>query len=170
MEKAVAAPAGPAKSPLDLAIDSLIIGRNSHPFALLGPHAVETPAGPRWVIRMFHPGAISASIVFTDSLTVIEATKLRPDGFFEPTLPETAIARPSPKTYRIRYGFPSGATHEQYDTYAFPFLLSEFDLYLMGEGRHYDTYNKLGPHLHTVEGVKCVNFAAWAPTAPRVSV
>ena len=87
MEKAAAAPAAPAKSPLDLAIDALIIGRNSDPFALLGPHEVETPTGRRWVIRMFHPGAISASIVFTDSLTVIEATKLRPEGFFEATLP-----------------------------------------------------------------------------------
>src|SRR5258708_13502693 len=149
MEKAAAAPAAPAKSPLDLAIDALTIGRNSDPFALLGPHAVETPAGRRWVIRMFHPGAISASIVFTDSLTVIEATKLRPEGFFEATLPETVIDRPSPKTYRIRYGFPSGATHEQYDTYAFPFLLSEFDLYPMGEGRHSDTLNTLPAHLHT---------------------
>jgi hypothetical protein len=66
MEKAAAAPASSAKSPLDLAIDALVIGRNADPFGLLGPHAVETPAGRRWVIRMFHPAAISAAIRFID--------------------------------------------------------------------------------------------------------
>ncbi|HXN50489.1 MAG TPA: 1,4-alpha-glucan branching protein GlgB [Candidatus Acidoferrum sp.] len=170
MEKAAAAPASPAKSPLDLAIDALVIGRNSDPFALLGPHAVETPSGRRWVIRTFHPGAISTAIRFTESQNVIEATKLRPEGFFEASLPETQQDRPAPASYHIQYRFASGATHEQHDTYAFPFLLSEFDLYLMGEGRHYDTYNKLGAHVHTVEGVRGVNFAVWAPSARRVSV
>ena len=57
-----------------------------------------------------------------------------------------------------------------YDTYAFPFLLTEFDLYLMGEGRHYDAYEKLGAHLKTVDGVTGVHFAVWAPNARRVSV
>src|SRR5689334_8979562 len=120
MEKSAARPAGPVKSPLDLAIDAIIIGRNSDPFALLGPHAVETPAGRRWVIRMFHPGAISAAIRFVDSQTVVEAAKLRPQGFFEATLPETQQDRPSASNYRVKYQFASGATHEQYDTYAFP--------------------------------------------------
>src|SRR5229473_2629347 len=168
--KAAAAPAAPAKSPLDLAIDALIIGRNSDPFALLGPHNIETPSGHRWVIRAFHPGAISATVRFTDSRTTIEANKLRPEGFFEATLPETQQDRPAPASYRIQYRFASGATHEQYDTYAFPFVLSEFDLYLMGEGRHYDTYDKLGAHIVTLAGVRGANFAVWAPSAQRVSV
>src|SRR5258708_12936671 len=106
MEKAAAAPASPAKSPLDLAIDSLVIGRNSDPFALLGPHEVETSAGRRWVIRVFHPGAISAAIRFVDSQTEIEATKLRPHGFFEPNLPETHQNHPAPPTYLLQYHFP----------------------------------------------------------------
>jgi len=54
--------------------------------------------------------------------------------------------------------------------FAFPYLLSEFDLYLMGEGRHYDTYEKLGAHIKTVDGVSGVHFAVWAPSARRVSV
>ncbi len=40
----------------------------------------------------------------------------------------------------------------------------------MGEGRHYDAYEKLGAHLKTVSGVRGVNFAVWAPSARRVSV
>jgi 1,4-alpha-glucan branching enzyme len=40
----------------------------------------------------------------------------------------------------------------------------------MGEGRHYDTYEKLGAHLKTLEGVRGVHFAVWAPSAKRVSL
>ena len=40
----------------------------------------------------------------------------------------------------------------------------------MGEGRHYDAYEKLGAHIKTVAGVRGVNFAVWAPSARRVSV
>jgi 1,4-alpha-glucan branching enzyme len=168
--KIAATAAAPPKSQLDLAIDALVIGRNSDPFALLGPHKIETPSGPRWVIRAFHPGATSATIRFTDSQTTIAANKLRPEGFFEATLPETQQDHPAPNSYRLQYAFPSGVTYEPYDTYAFPFVLSEFDLYLMGEGRHYDTYDKLGAHIVTLTGVRGVNFAVWAPSAQRVSV
>src|SRR5260370_18562848 len=40
----------------------------------------------------------------------------------------------------------------------------------MGEGRHYDTYEKLGAHMITLQGVRGVHFAVWAPSAKRVSV
>ncbi len=59
---------------------------------------------------------------------------------------------------------------EIHDPYAFPFLLSDFDLHLIGEGRHYDTYEKLGAHLHTLGGIRGAHFALWAPSARRVSV
>jgi 1,4-alpha-glucan branching enzyme len=168
--KIATAPAAPPKSQLDLAIDAVVSGRNSDPFALLGPHKIETPSGPRWVIRAFQPGATSAAIRFADSQIAVAANKLRPEGFFEATLPETQQDRPAPNSYRIQYAFPAGVAYEPYDTYAFPLVLSEFDLYLMGEGRHYDTYDKLGAHIVTLEGIRGVNFAVWAPSAQRVSL
>ena len=36
-------------------------------------------------------------------------------------------------------------------------------------GIHYTIYNKLGAHPMTVDGVKGVYFAVWAPNALRVS-
>ncbi len=51
-----------------------------------------------------------------------------------------------------------------------PGLLTEFDLQLLGEGVHYNTYEKLGAHLRTFEGRKGVHFAVWAPNARQVSV
>ena len=159
-----------AQAKVDTQIDALLSARNSDPFALLGPQPVATTAGPRWVIRFFDPHAYSATISGPGIPDALEARKRRPEGLFEATLPETYKDRPDPANYRIKFKTAAGESYERYDTYAFPFLLSEFDLYLMGEGRHYDAYEKLGAHIATVAGVKGVNFAVWAPSARRVSV
>ena len=37
----------------------------------------------------------------------------------------------------------------------------------MGEGRHYDTYEKLGAHLKSVDGVARTFCGGWAPSALR---
>src|SRR5258706_414600 len=52
----------------------------------------------------------------------------------------------------------------------FPSILSDFDLYLFGQGRHHNIYEKMGAHPFTVNGVEGVNFAVWAPNAQTVSV
>jgi 1,4-alpha-glucan branching enzyme len=48
--------------------------------------------------------------------------------------------------------------------------LSEFDLYLFGEGTHNRAYEKLGAHLVQKDGHHGVHFAVWAPNAKLVSV
>jgi 1,4-alpha-glucan branching enzyme len=48
--------------------------------------------------------------------------------------------------------------------------LSEFDLYLIGEGTHYRAYEKLGAHLMEKDGRRGVHFAVWAPNSKLVSV
>lgn len=52
----------------------------------------------------------------------------------------------------------------------FPPILSDFDLYLLGEGNHLKLYDKLGAHPMEMEGVAGVAFVVWAPNAQRVSV
>src|SRR5713101_5187734 len=156
-------------------IDAILAGRNADPFALLGPHPV--PGG--WAVRFFRPGASEASISLRPPAIegatlapakLTDATRLRPEGFFEASWPSSQTSAPSPGSYKIQGRWHSGKSFELYDPYAFPFLLTEFDLHLMGEGRHYDTYNKLGAHLKTIDGVTGVHFAVWAPSAARVSV
>jgi 1,4-alpha-glucan branching enzyme len=56
------------------------------------------------------------------------------------------------------------------DPYDFPPFLSPFDLHLMGEGRHFDIYRRLGAHRRTIDGVSGINFAVWAPNAEGISV
>ena len=48
--------------------------------------------------------------------------------------------------------------------------LTDFDLYLFGEGKHYQIYEKLGSHLTEIEGQSGVYFAVWAPNAQEVAV
>jgi hypothetical protein len=49
-------------------------------------------------------------------------------------------------------------------------MLTDFDLHLLGEGRHWTAYEKLGAHVETHDGVRGVRFAVWAPNAAGVSV
>ncbi|MDZ4821341.1 MAG: 1,4-alpha-glucan branching protein GlgB [Planctomycetota bacterium] len=57
-----------------------------------------------------------------------------------------------------------------HDPYSFPPFLSDFDLYLLGEGKNWRSYEKLGAQIRTVNGVQGVNFAVWAPDAQNISV
>src|SRR4029453_13320383 len=56
------------------------------------------------------------------------------------------------------------------DAFRFPPVLSDFDLYLVGEGNHVELYNKLGAHPMTLDGVPGVAFVVFVPNARRVSV
>ncbi|MEX1129469.1 MAG: 1,4-alpha-glucan branching protein GlgB [Vicinamibacterales bacterium] len=49
-------------------------------------------------------------------------------------------------------------------------VITDYDLYLFGEGNHTRIYDKLGAHPLTVDGAEVVHFAVWAPNADRVSV
>ncbi|MDF9797211.1 1,4-alpha-glucan branching enzyme [Catalinimonas alkaloidigena] len=48
--------------------------------------------------------------------------------------------------------------------------LTEFDIYLFNEGKHYTLYDKLGSHLMNKDGVDGTYFAVWAPNAEKVTV
>jgi 1,4-alpha-glucan branching enzyme len=48
--------------------------------------------------------------------------------------------------------------------------ISDFDLYLFGEGKHKRIYDKLGAHPTVQSGIAGTRFAVWAPNAERVSV
>jgi len=48
--------------------------------------------------------------------------------------------------------------------------LSDFDLHLFGEGRHWQIYNVLGAHLSEDGDTRGVRFSVWAPHARAVSV
>jgi len=47
-------------------------------------------------------------------------------------------------------------------------FLTDFDLYLIGQGTHERAYEKMGAHLIEMNGEKGVHFAVWAPNARQV--
>ncbi len=49
-------------------------------------------------------------------------------------------------------------------------LLTDHDIYLFRQGKHYRLYDKLGAHLHQRQDEMGVLFAVWAPNARSVSV
>lgn len=50
------------------------------------------------------------------------------------------------------------------------YKITDFDLYLLGEGNHFESYEKFGSKLVELNGVKGVQFVVWAPNAKEVSV
>ena len=48
--------------------------------------------------------------------------------------------------------------------------ITDFDIFLFKQGRHYDIYEKLGSHPVRIRDRKGFQFAVWAPQARYVSV
>ena len=75
-----------------------------------------------------------------------------------------------PVYYRLARTDSAGNRQSYFDPYAFGPQLSDFDLHLFGQGRHWHIYKILGAHVCEVQGVTGVRFATWAPNAERVSI
>lgn len=48
--------------------------------------------------------------------------------------------------------------------------LTDYDLYLLGQGTYYRIHDKMGAHVCISDGEEGANFSVWAPNADRVSV
>jgi 1,4-alpha-glucan branching enzyme len=157
-------------SDLERDIAHLLRAENRDPFRLLGPHIVEEGDRRLLVVRGFFPQASEVSIVLQGHSELISARRIRPEGLFEADLPLFPQLPISPDAYQWRVSEAGQAVREIHDSYAFSPLLSDFDLYLIGEGTHYLKYEKMGAHPLVINGVSGVQFAVWAPNAMRVSV
>ena len=160
--------ADPVSAPPLSANVLLLRAEHADPFAVLGPHAVERDASHRLVIRTIQPYASEVAVVLGND--VIPAERVESEGIFEALLPPGTREPLGPLAYRLRVRYSDGGAAEFPDAYAFPPVLTEFDLHLFGEGTHYEQYKKLGAHVREIAGVCGVHFAVWAPNARRVSV
>jgi 1,4-alpha-glucan branching enzyme len=137
---------------------AIVEGRHSDPFHYLGPHK----EADRTVVRAFLPEAVNVDAIDDHGATTA-LERVHDAGLFV-----GALANGSTKyQLRARYGDKSVDLD---DPYRFPPILSEFDLYLLGEGTHQRLYDKLGAHPMVLEGVSGVGFVVLAPNAKRVSV
>jgi 1,4-alpha-glucan branching enzyme len=148
--------AGPDQS---RALDALLQGSLSDPFAVLGPH----PTARGWMVRAFLPGATAVECAAKDGKLLAHlAADPEHDGLFAGLIPECAH-------YVLRIHWPERVQVTE-DPYAFGALLSDLDLHLFSEGSHWDLAHRFGANITTLEGVEGVRFAVWAPNARRVSV
>jgi len=147
---------------LDPSLLALANGQHRDPFSLLGPHA--TPEGSL-IVRAIRPDAARMEIRRRDGGEGQAMRRLSVDGLFEAVLPG-----PSIPDYRLAVTPWHGEAFEYDDPYRYGRVLTDFDLYLLGEGTHYRAFEKLGAHRVTVGSTTGVHFAVWAPSAQRVSV
>src|SRR3954467_15559961 len=128
------------------------------PFHYLGLHI----EGDQSVVRAFLPEASNVEAIGEHG-EAAQLTRIHDSGLFAGALPNGS------KRYQLRARFGDKVVDLD-DPYRFPPVLSEFDLYLLGEGTHVHLYEKLGAHPMTLEGVPGVAFVVFAPGAKRVSV
>ena len=142
-------------------IEALVRGAESDPFSFLGMHR----EGDGLTVRAFRPRAERLQLLDARSGSIVaDFRRAHADGFFS-----AAVASTEPFAYRLRESA-SGRAREFEDPYRFGPVLGEIDVWLIAEGRHESLYEVLGAHLRTLDGVRGVSFAVWAPNARRVSV
>ncbi len=121
--------------------------------------------GKLWV-RTVQPGASGVEVIDAASGRALTSlAQVHADGVFEGRIPR----RRERFAYRLRINR-DAASVEIEDPYRFSPVLGELDVWLLAEGKHTRTYEKLGAHATTLEGVDGFAFAVWAPNASRVAI
>jgi 1,4-alpha-glucan branching enzyme len=142
-------------------LDALARREHAYPHAILGAH----PDSGGVVIRVLRPTAREVRVIRPDRRPV-KLAQIHPAGIFEGHIRRAEF----PLGYQIEVDYGEAGKFTLYDPYSFPPTIGDLDLYLMGEGRHEELYEKLGAHVLEHEGVTGTAFAVWAPSARAVSV
>jgi 1,4-alpha-glucan branching enzyme len=120
-------------------------------------------------VRAFLPDSAQAWVVAPQQQNLLRPMRrIHPAGVFEAICPFPNDDRKN--QYMLRVADHRGERRTMHDPYAFPNLLTDYDLHLLNEGTHWQSYERLGAHLRTIDGVSGVNFAVWAPNATSVSL
>jgi len=137
---------------------AIVEGRHADPFHYLGVHT----EGGKTVVRAFLPDASKVEAVGEHG-DVASLSRIHDAGLFAGSLPNGS------RRYQLRAQYGDNVVQLD-DPYRFSPVLSDFDLYLLGEGTDQRLYDKLGAHPMTLDGIDGVAFVVFAPNARRVSV
>ncbi len=140
-------------------INALVHGDHGAPRDMLGVH----PDAEGFTVRLLYPTADTVQLLIGQERTPMQ--RLHENGLFQAT-----VAQNPGTTYQYEIRTVEGDTRTIHDPYAFPDMLTDFDLYLWSQGDLLDAYKKFGAHLREVDGVRGVNFAVWAPNARKVGL
>ncbi|GAB2858604.1 1,4-alpha-glucan branching enzyme [Streptomyces deserti] len=137
--------------------ERLLSGTHHDPHTVLGAHLV--PGGVAF--RAFRPYALSVTVVAGELRAELHDDG---EGFFSGLVPLQEVPE-----YRLLVEY-EGTVQDIEDAYGFLPTLGEFDLHLIGEGRHEELWKALGAHPMTHQGVVGTRFSVWAPNARGVRV
>lgn len=151
-----------ASAPKEI-IQAIVDGAWYSPYDVLGPHRMPPDNGTR--VRTFQPYARDVELLDLNAGTAHPMQKVHEAGFFELHCPGNSCP-----AYRFKLTGFDDHIWETEDPYRFPLQITDVDFYLHGEGTHYRTYQRMGAHPMTIDGVPGVHFAVWAPSATRVGV
>src|ERR1700760_4073338 len=154
-------------------IERIVAGTHHDPHSILGAH----PGADGFVIRTLRPFAASVAVVLADGRRFpMEHVHL---GVFAAVLPYDG-APGGPPAYRIAVAYPEadGSTGPEFivdDPFRHLPTLGEFDLHLIGEGRHEELWQVLGSNVRDLGSdglgdITGTSFAVWAPNARGVRV
>ena len=152
------------------AIGPIIHGYHENPFDLLGPHPIEEDGRQALAVRAYLPESKQVWLVDSRHGVSQPMRRIHPAGLFEAICPADTRGNQPECAYQFRSENESGELRTMHDPYAFQPLLTDYDLHLLGEGRHWQSYQKLGAHPREANGVQGVNFAVWAPNAESVAI
>ena len=143
-------------------IEEIVYSECSDPCRLLGAHVVKEGL----LIQGFIPNARAMNVKIGKEKFPMEMADEA--GFFAVLLEDRRELEP----YKFVAEFEDGKTEEFEDPYSYRFRsrFKEEELKKYEAGIYYHSYEKMGAHPVTENGVKGVNFAVWAPGAVRVSV
>ena len=144
-------------------IEGVVYSEEDHPHDFLGAHVTEEGI----LFQTFIPTAASVTLIYIqhDQERKINMVQEDEAGFFAVLLPGLKIPE-----YFFQVVFDDGSEKRIKDPYQFDPLLTEEETKKFNAGIWYDAWKKLGAHPVTIDGVKGVSFAVWAPYAMRVSV
>src|SRR5262245_2561680 len=137
---------------VDAALEALAAGRHRDPFALLGPHRIDSE--PEVIVRAIHPAAMTVDLRVIETGRLYPMTRRKTDGVFEVRLQGEQIPE-----YRLRVAYPRNHVLEIDDPYRYGRVLTDFDLHLLGEGTHYRAFERLGAHRIQVGSITGIHFA-----------
>ena len=154
-------------------IERIVAGTHHDPHSILGVH----PGPDGFAIRTLRPSAATVAALLEDGRRFpMEHVHL---GMFATVVPYDEVPGPFP-AYRIAVAYPgpdgvSGPVTVTDDPYRHLPTLGEFDLHLIGEGRHEELWRVLGAHVRDLgeDGLGPItgtSFAVWAPNARGVRV
>ena len=146
-------------------IEAIVYSEEDNPHRLLGPQK----KGANLLFQFFYPGASKAWIVIGKNKYAMEMAD--EEGYFAQLVPRADLI---PQTdipeyhYEVKCG--SSRVKAVLDPYRFAPQITKKDTERFNGGIHDEIYDILGAHPRTLDGVRGVYFAVWAPNAMRVSV